>query len=396
MVERKHMQGCCCKGCELGDDDFNRADENPVTGSWYEISGNWAISGNKLIDNGSSGKLATTICHPVLYDKGAWKATFDLVECRTKSTFVVGAGDPGSSPYRVTFAFANMDTGTAKITITIDGDETVSEEYPWPGGYSSDDTVPVYVCYEPGAKLSAVVLDVGKTGIYACTADVGSNCFTVSYNLVGGFFFVQGSFDNWVYEVNRLDNSECVDCGCTCWKAYYPDDKYEPLDYGCFPENLKAIFTLVTTPVSGLDCTVDDFEVDLPQFDYTRTLWKSGPVFCEEGKQLTLLARCVVYEDAETGLYWNTLRLEFSIVDGNGLWFFWTDLNTAMGDTTSVKMPDFELSTCSPLSLVYKSAIPQITPASGYPPTSFIVACCGEFVGSTPPLVKYHVTVVPA
>jgi hypothetical protein len=395
------MGECCCLGCELGTDDFNRADENPVTGSWHEISGNWAVSGNKLIDNGSAGKLATTICHPVLYDKGSWRADFELVECRTKSTFVIGAGDPGTSLYRVTFAFSDMDLGTAKITVTIEGDETVSADYNWPGGYSSDDRVEVFVCYEPGGALRAHVKEGGFVPIYACVGSaVGANCFTVDSVDVGGFFFVQGSFDTWSYEVTAIDNLDCPACGCLCLKAYYPDDKYEPLEYSCFPENLKAIFQLVTYPISGLTCYLTDFEVDLSQWDFGRNEWRSEIQTVCEGYTWQLIAKCVYYEDPDTGLRWRTITLEILTsdvgVDIENM-FYWTDLNLDIGDTTEIKWPDFDLSTCEPLSLVYKSVIPYITATSCYPSGGWKIFCCEpDLCGVPMPEVKWHVNVVPA
>lgn len=402
MVERKHMQSCCCKGCELGDDDFNRANENPVTGNWHEISGNWGITSNFLTDNGGSGKLATTICHPTLYDKGSWRADFDLVECRTKSTFVVGAGNPGTSLYRVTFAFAGMDTGSATITVTITGDETVSAVYNWPGGYSSADRVAVFVCYEPGGALRAHVKEGGFVPIYACVGSaVGDNCFTVDSVDVGGFFFVQGSFDTWSYEVTAIDNLDCPACGCLCLKAYYPDDKYEPLEYSCFPENLKAIFQLVTTPIPELGtCYLTDFEVDLSQWDFGRNEWRSAIQTVCEGYTWQLIARCVYYEDPDTGLRWRTITLEILTsdvgVDVENM-FYWTDLNLDIGDTTEIKWPDFDLSTCEPLSLVYKSVIPYITATSCYPDGGWKVFCCEtDICGVGAPEVKWHVNVVPA
>ena len=392
---------CCCLGCELGTDDFDRADANPPSGNWYEISGNWSISGNKLIDNGGSGKLATTICHPPLYEKGSFRATFDLVECRTRSTFVVGAGDPGTSTYRVTFAFAGMDTGSATVTVTIVGDETVSAVYNWPGGYTSADKVAVFVCYEPGGALRAHVTAGGFTPIYACVgSSVGDNCYDVSGNNVGGFFFVQGAFDNWAYEVTAIDNLDCPACGCLCHKAYYPENKYEPIEYSCFPKNLKAIFQLVSAPIPDLGtCFLTDFEVDLAQFDFGRNVWKSGIQTVCEGFTWDLTARCVYYQDPETGLTWRTLTLEINRIDGASIltMFYWTELNTAIGDTVSVKWPDFDLSTCEPLSLVYKAVVPYITATSCYPSGGWFVLCCeNDLCGVPKPEVKWHVTVVPA
>jgi hypothetical protein len=394
---------CCCQPCELGTDDFNRANENPVSGSWHEISGDWGVTGNFLTDNGTSGKLATTICHPPLYEKGSWRADFELVECRTKSTFVIGAGDPGTSLYRVTFATSGMDTAGAKITVTIEGDETVSAEYNWPGaGYTSADRVAVFVCYEPGGALRAHVTAGGFVPIYACVGSaVGDDCFTVGGVSVGGFFFVEGSFDSWEYEATAIDNLDCPACGCLCLKAYYPDNKYEPLEYSCFPQNLKAIFQLVTTPIPGLGtCYLTDFEVDLSQWDFGRNEWRSAIQTVCEGYSWQLIARCVYYEDPDTGLRWRTITLEILTSDVGvdvETMFFWTDLNLAIGDTTEIKWPDFDLSTCEPLSLVYKSVVPYITATSCYPSGGWKVFCCQYDICGVPvPEIKWHVNVVPA
>ena len=399
----KNSNCCCVESCELGTDDFNRANENPVSGSWHEFSGNWGVNGNFLTDNGGAGVLATTICHPPIYEKGSWRADFELVECRTKSTFIVGAGNPGSSPYRVTFAFSGMDTASAKISVTIVGDETVTADYNWPGaGYSSADRVAVFVCYEPGGALRAQVKAGGFVPIYACVASaVGDDCFTVSGVSVGGFFFVRGSFDSWRYEATAIDNLDCPACGCLCLKAYYPDDKYEPLEYNCFPKNLKAIFQLVTYPIPGLGtCYLTDFEVDLSQFDFGRNEWRSGIQTVCPGYTWFLIARCVYYEDPVTGLRWRTLTLEI-LTNDVGLdpefMFFWTDLNLAIGDTTEIKWPDFDLSTCEPISLVYKSVVPYITATSCYPDGGWKVFCCENDICGVPiPEIKWHVNVVPA
>jgi len=47
----KNKAGCnCCGGtvsCLIGEDDFNRADEDIVAG-WTELEGDWEIETNKL------------------------------------------------------------------------------------------------------------------------------------------------------------------------------------------------------------------------------------------------------------------------------------------------------------------------------------------------------------
>ena len=51
---------CCCASCTIGTDNFNRADENPVSGNWYEAGGNWEVDNNEL-NSLSDGPLITTL-----------------------------------------------------------------------------------------------------------------------------------------------------------------------------------------------------------------------------------------------------------------------------------------------------------------------------------------------
>jgi hypothetical protein len=210
-------------GCELGSDDFNRADSevNEIGPKWEALSGEWRIDDNKLVCD-TPGVLATTICHPSAYPLGSFWAEFQLLDLRVGVTHKVRAGHPTSSTYEVWFEPLDKDLATERIKVTVKGDETAIFEYPWP---SSAEGMYARICYAPGLMLSAIVLDTDKgelsqTGwTSACMGEVGaSNCHNVGGTNLGNFSFLEGRFDNWVYEVHWLENHDCKRCDCHCHK----------------------------------------------------------------------------------------------------------------------------------------------------------------------------------
>jgi len=210
---------CCCEepGCELGADDFNRTDANPPSGSWREITGEFEILDN-TVNTITPGKLATTICHPAWATEGSFRADFLLVDLRTRSIFSVGAGNPDTSTYRVTFEPIDMDLVTAKIRVTVIGDVTDTFDFLWPddGFGDSVNTLAAHICFLPGVMLRG---SIGTPpAVDVCAELYGGTCFNVGGHDVGPFFFVDGRFDNWVYETLIIDNFECPPCACFCFR----------------------------------------------------------------------------------------------------------------------------------------------------------------------------------
>lgn len=392
---------CCCgPDCILGDDEFNRANANPPTGSWHEISGEFEILTN-TVNSITPGVLATTICHHVLHEEGSFISNFRLVDLRTRTIFKVRAGKPDTSAYEVHFEPLNIDTIDASIKVTVIGDETVIQSHPWPvlDGDSANET-DVFICYQPGVMLR------GSLGSFsgqppvpgACVSAAGANCWTVGGVSVGNFSFIEGRFDNWTYRVTATDDLDCDPCGCFCLKGDKPEDRFDP-DKNCFPSSMTAIFTLASSSVDAGACGLNDLSVILTSTDSERTVWKSGTVdVC--GTSFALKANCEVFDDGDR--VWRALTLQLTSSadsDTPAVVFQWDGFDSGAGESAMVKNPDYTDSTCDPLSLVYKGLkLSCFFGSCGDPedPTlqGFIPFCCNTICLEACPDIIYDVTLV--
>jgi hypothetical protein len=346
---RSGPQRCCCapQGCPLGSDDFNRDDNDNPGPKWYEIDGDFDIVGS-TIESITPGKLATRICHPSWATEGSWRADFDLVDLRTRSQFVIGAGNPESSSYRVIYEPLEMDTLNAKIRMTVVGDVTDTFDYAWlsDGFGNSVNTMRVHICFLPGVMIRGSVGQPPPVDV--CAVNHGGPCFTVDGQRVGPFFYIDGRFDNWVYETLILDNFDCPPCACFCFRRAGPAK-----EFSCFPETLCLNFEVVDGYCPELDGNVivlyqgeaspaDGF----PQ----KRQWFSEVQDCG-GNQYTFILTCdVVSKDGNNWLYAPTLRMAAGDYISGPVLFNWIEPDTFGGLTRSA---DFDMSTCEPLSMVY-------------------------------------------
>lgn len=393
---------CCCNaGCELGLDLFDRADANPPSGSWHEISGNWSLTNQYITDNGTEGVLSTTICHPVLYDEGSWIANFRLMEVRSREKFIVRAGNPLSPAYEVWYEPLDMDQPSARIKVTVVAlGVEVSVEHPWPvdrlGG--SADAVNAFACYQPGVMLRASIGSFsGMVPVAAiCIGNAGVNCHTVSSVQVGNFSFIKGAFDNWQYWATAIDNINCPPCGCYCLKGLLPEDRYEP-ERSCFPDQMKAVFQLIESDIVDPDCPLNDFEILLNPFGNNRDTWLSGnATICTT--TFAIKVNCTVFD--EEGRVFRALAMQ--LLNGGfvetSIALQWESPDYDIGETPGLSFPDYDQSTCEPLSLVYNNARLQCFFGNCAYPGQFgqIPFCCPEICQSTCPRIVYRVTLVAA
>ena len=394
---------CCCVDCILGDDDFNRANANPPSGQWHEISGEFEILSN-TVNTITPGVLATTICHVPQHDEGSFIANFTLVNLRSRSIFKVRAGKPDTSDYEVHFEPLDMDTPGASIRVTVIGDaaETAVVSHPWPVDNLGDsaDTALAFCCYQPGVHLKASLGSYGGQppvpGV--CVTDPGSNCWTIGGVDVGNFSFIEGRFDDWDYQVTATDDLTCNPCGCFCLRGEMPTDRYDP-DKACFPATIKAIFQLVSSSVYAGACPLNDFEVDLVETDADRTSWQSETqTLC--ATSFALKADCGVFD--EGNFAFRGLSLTLQDISGGGpgsVVFQWQSPDFAGGESASTRFPDYEESTCDPLGLVFQNLLLscQFGPC-GDPldPTrlGYIPFCCTSICLASCPTILYKVTLV--
>lgn len=340
---------CCCDepGCPLGEDDFNRANANPPSGSWREITGEFEILGN-TVNTITPGKLATTICHPSWATEGSFRADFDLVDLRSRSIFSVGAGDPDASTYRVTFEPMDMDTPGAKIRVTVIGDVTDSFDYLWPndGFGDSVNTLRAHICFLPGVMLRG---SIGQPpAVDVCAVLHGGTCFTSGGVNVGAFFFVDGRFDNWTYETLIIDNFECSPCACFCFRR-----EGSAKEFSCLPAELCLNFEVVDGYCPDLDgkvITLYQGEAS-PVDGYPEKLrWYSEVQDCG-GNQYTFILTCtVVVKDGNNWLYAPSLRMAAGNYILPTTLFNWLDPTVPGGMTRDA---DYDQTTCEPLNMVY-------------------------------------------
>jgi hypothetical protein len=343
---RRGPKHCCCDvECELGSDDFNRPDSASPGPLWKLISGTGAIVDNHIeVD----GVVVTRICHPSYAIHGSFIARFDLVNLRTVSIFEVGVGDPPGSAYKVEFEPKDMDTPSAKITVTVTGITIDTFDYPWPNdsGGNSVNTISASVCYEPGALLR------GSIGIPppidVCISPGGDNCYSHGGDPVGGFFFKKGHFDNWSYEMTILDDFDCPPCGCFCFRRAGASK-----EFSCFPETLCLNFEVVEGTCPELDgkvITLYQGQASPADGFPEKVRWYSEVEECNSNEYTFILECTPIVQDGTNWLYAPSLRMASGNYITATTLFNWVDPTTPGGMT---RLADYAQTTCEPLNIVY-------------------------------------------
>ena len=368
----------------LGTDDFDDLSQ------WKVISGSAAIVSGHIEVNGI---VATRICHPTGHDNGSYIARFDLVNCRTVSTFKVGVGNPTTpSPYEVKFEFSGMDTGVAAILVTVIGTTTDSYSLAWNSTLGlSNDTVSVSICYEPGAILRG---SVGTPpAVDVCIPAGGAACYVSGADNVGGFFWKEGSFDNWTYEGTILDNFGCDPCGCFCFKR-----EGALKEFSCYPEVLHLNFRLVSGTCSELDgISIEMIQGQLAPGDGypEKQSWYSAPQTCDGNNYAFVLDCTSMTVDGTNWFIALSLRLTDNVYTNATTLFNWVTPSVNL----STRDADYATSTCVPLLLNF----PGLTVNSffgncgdPYDPTRnghFVFCCPSNGCSATPQSVTLDLTV---
>ena len=384
---------CYCTDCVLGTDDFDRANSADPGPKWKIISGTGDIVSNHIE---VSGIVATRICHPAGHDNGSYIARFDLVNCRTVSTFRVGCGDPTlPSPYEVKWEFSGMDGGAAaKIKITVTGDTIETYDHLWPidpHTSQSADSVAVSICYEPGALLRG---SVGvPPAVDACIAYGGAACYDSSGDPVGGFFWKEGHFDNWDYQETILDNFGCDPCGCFCFKR-----EGVLKEWSCYPETLYLNFTLV----SGTCSELDNISIAMVQGNLSpgdgypqKKSWYSEVQTCDGNDYAFVLDCTPMTVDGTNWFIALSLRLTDNVYTNATTLFNWVTPSINL----STRDADYATSTCEPLLLNFPGL--KVNSFFGncgdpYDPgrNGFYVFCCpSNGCSPTPQYVELALTV---
>jgi hypothetical protein len=378
---------CCCSSfpCLLGTDTFDRADSSDPGPQWHIVSGTGAIVSGQLH---VSGVVATTICHPPSHTNGSWVALFELRNMRIVTLYEVGAGDPLTSGYYVRFEPMNMDTAGAIIRVTVVGSTTETFDYVWPSGMGgSVDFIEAQVCYEPGGLLRG---SIQPPAVDVCIPHGGAACYLDGSTEIGGFFFKEGHFDDWLYYESIIDNFDCQPCGCFCFRR-----EGSLKEWSCYPEVLYLNLSVTTgfcSEFDGLSIAMTQGELAPGDGYPEKAKWFSGILTCG-GFNYTFVLECsTIVKDGTNWLQALRLRITDSSYVNSTVLFQWAEPT----DAGSTREADYTLSACDPLALVF----PGLKVNSFFGPCgdgSFghFIFCCGGVATCEPtPLdIQIQVTV---
>jgi hypothetical protein len=363
MAPRK----CCCASCTIGSDNFDRADENPVSGNWLEVSGDWEIDNNEL-NSLSDGVLVTTLrqAAPVRTGNGYnTRIIVDLVIPETGNRdygIITGyRGTGGSDDYIWIKLSYNGTTGELSPTFFENPVDIVMDRNTHP---DAEVWTP-----SPGANFTVEICasDVEWT---VTNQDISwRSCFGSSLPSLptapaGGVGFLMGRFDNWSYYIHWESNATCPTCLCFCLNPSDIDD------YSCIPDELTLTLTqdgILDEPCPCLDdltLTMYLSDPDTSGASPTYPLaanpkrWYSDTFICE-GAELWFVLSC----EPGSGLSLSVLSYPNEDPTDPSTDYVVTD---ALTPATSI--------TCLPISIVFSGAV-----------TSDVVTC-DIFDNSTPPV----------
>ena len=213
---------CCC-GCVILADSFDRPNSSDLGAEWNEISGDWQISGNRLIETGNSGATILSV-----QDAPDEPINFRVV---VEDTFP----DNGGRKYRIivcaededNYLFGQLETTTSNYTIWIgrraagvDSDPMDTWTSTEPFAYEQT----VCLSYS-GNTLAFVPAEQTGDGVWGCD----SNPPGLKFGLAN-FGDEQVAYDDVDVQLHEASDPNCPACLCTC-------------EYECLPKELTATFT---------------------------------------------------------------------------------------------------------------------------------------------------------
>lgn len=354
---------CCCpQTCPIAEDAFGRADSNPPSGDWKEISGEWEIASN-VLNCITEGPLITTVRQPKLVGLGTGKYNYkvfvDLLGVNTTHTewkVIIGYTDASNYQY-VWFKYETNYTITGVwpyfMNVSAGVTTTVTSPADWSGSQPLDNTAPtdvlrVKICY---ADLEWTV-DNAESGDGEA-GDGGAGSVNQQYNWtlcdsglddlpldpdIGAVGFLSGKFDNWKYYYHYESLTLCDWCSCIC---DHPTGATS--DYSCYPETLNVQVT--RTDSESYTCSdLDSYGDTLNQgyFDGGSATFKAIPAKVEWTNQTQQTG---TPEEFFVTFQCDGAKLFFASADtNNALWLSGLDYET----------PNWSKSTCKPLKLVYE------------------------------------------
>lgn len=340
---------CCCQGCEVFTDDFNRTASTDLGGGWVEDSGDWEIVSCPHTPAHGSNELQST-------DDGLIYTTTRITKTKTQRRYLllkILNTQEGKS-YRLAICvdgggdymyleFACAASNIANITLNtntggVDSGTPIDEET---GSWNAGDDYTLFACcseegvYGGCLEQSWVVWDCE-----ACDGDRAG---------IANESGTTVEFDNFGFYLHALDNlpnvdTLCPDCPCEC-------------DGHCIPKTLTLTLESSCNHRDGLTCTLNIDETNEPYFEWIGEC--DWPTICddpESGLTTRVYFRLHCLSNSpSTGTKWALCTAAFQSSAST------TDWGTV--DPTSTCAPAYsdpgEYSTsytCDPLEIIWRTA----------------------------------------
>lgn len=202
---------CCCGGCVICTDDFNRANSSNIY-PFREQSGNWSTNNGTLVESGNNGAYAyCPVPHPFITPSCI--AYVDILDVQVGDRPILFINHtPGTTPSEYVKCYFNTG-GKVAIQLVSGGYENT-----WsPGGnYSVGTDYTLRIC-------SSV------TGMYGGITSISKNLWMCPDNRpigryagVGNHGTNQLKFDNFGYEEHYATDTDCQKCYCECGNVCLP------------------------------------------------------------------------------------------------------------------------------------------------------------------------------
>jgi len=225
---------CCAQGCEIMEDDFARSDSSALGSLWTEISGDWEIVSQQLVETSSTPEAIV-----ITTDRNHYNSKRGVVDL---TVIPSGSGpwqfkilvnsDDGALDYQyVDFSFSagglTITAGNQSrswITGTQPGD--CPSYWEWPDNITSK-YIRARVCLTEGLLYGQVTV---KANAEQETPDfvgvVWDNAITLlsAGDGYAGLRWDAGdlAFDDFIYQAHYDDDVDCPLCVCRCSAGHYP------------------------------------------------------------------------------------------------------------------------------------------------------------------------------
>lgn len=361
---------CCCQpstSCLIGTDTFNRPNENPVSGNWNELGGDWEVLDNEL-NSITPGVLLTTLRQPAPTIPGRQYSITMSVEIVSIASgiweIICGYTSPG-----VYDSIRLTDDGTGNIypEFLQNGVSIMDKTtHPQMGPFQlADGKLEINICY---AEFEWSVGASNTQTVWTACNQGGLAALPTAPNGMVGFY--RGRFDNWEYYIHYDSNPACFWCTCAC--------RITSSDMSCLPETLTLTLKPLTTHSwSGMSpgsCN--------PPSDLTMTLHQenpdatgAAPVFglpYRNAKKFIWYSELLVGDYPGLAVDVPTKQWFMLICDSDDFTLVEREYPTdyAVSDTSNInawespdgiwnngKVWDKAASTCVPLSLVFRNLV---------------------------------------